>query len=227
MNIRKLKFTYILTVCILSVFAQKNISGSYLNTADMEIKIENNKFYFIINQNHHLMYDNDTLAECSIKWVGDQFIELNSQPPYALVQKGLKMMQTLDSTVKDSLKISFSIPYQSSDLNISVFVNALKTFNLKYSKDNKELMLPSDTKTIRFSISPEIYIPSHVGNGSYYGVLRYTSPEYVVDKNINSIDIDIPAINGSFFERYYLKGEYAKVLKDSIIWKGEVFVKKK
>lgn len=223
---KRLKLIFISVVCVSSLFAQKDISGSYLNAATMEIKIKDNRFYFIIPQNHCPIYANDTLAECTIKWIDNQFIELNSTPSYIIAQKGLKIVQSLDSTVRDSIKISFSIPYQRHNLDVSVFTNAFKTFDLNYSKNNRELMLPVNTKTITFSISPGVYLTTHSVDGAYYGALYYSSIEYTIEKNVNHIEIEIPAIDDSFFEKYYVKGDYAKVSKDTITWKGEDFVKK-
>jgi len=42
--------------------------------------------------------------------------------------------------VKDSIKVFFSIPYQRSDLDISVSSNTFKTFGLNYF-NNKELIM--------------------------------------------------------------------------------------
>jgi hypothetical protein len=217
----------------LSLFAQKdNISGTYFNSTYMKIEIKDDQFYFIFPQDDNsLFYLNDTLAMCTFNWVDDDFIELNSIPPYKIAQKDLKVTQSLDSTIKDSVKIHFSIPYQVSDLNIKILTkgNGMKIFNLDYSIKNNELMLPSNINSLFFMISPKEYTSSHGGSGLYYGTLYYAPPveHYIIEKNINRIDIEIPAIKDDFFEKYYVKGEYAKVSKDTITWKGDVFVKKK
>jgi hypothetical protein len=227
--------TYILLclfICFsLFTFGQKDLSGIYCNESGMCIKIENDKFYFIVEQGYSIFWSNDTLAEATFKWIDDNFIELNSIPPYILVKKDFKMIQSFDSTINDSVKLSFSIPYQIGDLDINVRTDSHKTFRLNYSEynGNRELMLPHDTRTIHFTIYPQEYRPSHSFEGLYYGTLYYAPrvENYLIEKNINHISIEIPAIDDSFFERYYIKGEYARISGDTITWKGEVFIKEK
>ena len=218
-----LSFVYIFSL------GQMNLTGIYCNESDMCIKIENDKFYFIVEQGYSIFWCNDTLAECTFKWIDDNFIELNSTPPYILAEKDFKIIQSWDSTIVDSIKVSFSIPHQICDLNIEILAwrNSLKIFNLNYSKNNRELMLPNNIRTIMFTISPQEYRPSHGSSGLYYGILYYAPPieNFVIEKNVNHIFIEIPAMDDSFFERYYIKGEYAQISRNKIEWKGEVFTK--
>ena len=151
-------------------------------------------------------------------------IELNSTPPNVFGLKGLKVVQFSDSTINDSIKVSFLIPYQRGNLKINVHTNTFKTFDLIYSKSSRELMLPNNVKSITFYIVPEHIIP-HTSDGLFYGIVGFDPfQEYQIEKNINHISIEIPAIDDSFFEKYYVKGDYAKISKDTITWKGEVFI---
>lgn len=43
---------------------------------------------------------------------------------------------------------------------------------------------------------------------------------------IIAIEISIPPLTNSFFEKYYVKGEYARIVCDTIIWKGRKFKRK-
>lgn len=63
-------------------------------------------------------------------WVDANFIELNSTPPNVFGLKGLKVVQFSDSTINDSIKVSFLIPYQRGNLKINVHTNTFKTFDL-------------------------------------------------------------------------------------------------
>ena len=225
----KVRIFICLFICFnLYAFGQnKDISGVYYAQSGMYIKVKNDNFYLIIPQTHSPVWFNDTLANCTFKWVDKNFIELNSTPPNIITLKGLNVVQSSDSTVKDSIKISFSIPYQRWKLKITVHTNTSKTFDLVYSKSNRELILPNNVKSISFYIVPEHIIP-HTSDGLFYGIVGFDSfQECQIEKNINHILIEIPAIDDSFFERYYIKGDYVKVSKDSITWKGEVFVKEK
>ena len=88
-------------------------------------------------------------------------------------------------------------------------------------------MLPNNVESITFYIVPEHMIP-HTSDGLFYGIVGFDLfQEYQMEKNINHISIEIPAMDDSFFEKYYVKGDYAKISKGTITWKGEVFIKKK
>ncbi len=88
-------------------------------------------------------------------------------------------------------------------------------------------MLPNNIETMTFYIVPDYVFP-HSYDGLFYGIVGFDPfREIQIEKNVNHISIEIPAINDAFFERYYLKGDYAKVSNDTITWKGDVFVKEK
>ena len=206
---------------------KKDISGVYFSESGTKIEIIGNHLNYIIPQVHSPVWSNDTLAKCTFKWVDANFIELNSTPPNILALEELKVSQFSDSTVNDSLKVSFLIPYQRSNLKISIYTNMFKRFGFIYSKSNRELMLPNNVESIAFYIVPERMM-SHTSDGLFYGVVGFGSyQEHKIEKNINHVSIEIPAIDDSFFERYYVKGDYAKISNDTITWKGEVFLKKK
>lgn len=215
----------LLNLIVLNSFGQKKISGVYLNNYGDKIEVIGSEFNYIAFQPGSPIFYNDTLAKCSFRWIDDEFIELNSVSPYIIANKGLKFIQSTDSLIKDSIEITFLIPYQRSDLDVSVNTNTFKTFNLNYSLLNNSLILPKNIDSLSFSISPGVYLTPHSPDGVYYGILYYLSGEYEIDKNINKIKVVIPAMNNSFFEKYYVKGEYAKVIHDSITWKGDVFIK--
>lgn len=226
-----MKARALLYLCIcfsLYAFGQKkDISGTYFSKSGTKIEIIGNELNYIIPQIHSPVWSNDTLAKCTFKWVDVNFIELNSTPPNILALKGLKVVQFSDSTINDSIKVSFLILHQRSNLKISVYTNTFKTFDFIYSKSSRELMLPNNVESITFYIVPEHMIP-HTSDGLFYGIVGFDSfQEYKIEKNINHISMEIPAIDDSFFEKYYVKGDYAKISKDTITWKGEVFMKKK
>lgn len=101
----------------------------------------------------------------------------------------------------------------------------MKNFELNYSNDKKEINIPDNTTSISFYISPDYIIP-HTPNGSFYGLVAFDSMiDYTIDNGVNCIEIEIPAINNSFFQTYYIKGDYARIKNDSIIWKGQVYKK--
>lgn len=222
----KISILILLNVICISLWGQRNISGIY-STIYKDIIICNDSLKLITPDSPGI--PGWILAECTFKWINNDFIEINSTPPFMLVKKGIRIKQSMDTRIIDSIKLVFYIPNYKEKLDISIsgsVRNRLKSYNLSYSEKNETLMLPNDIEFISISISNPVYDGEL--DGSYYG-FRYCSifSEYEIKKDINKIYIEIPAIDDSFFEKYYVKGDYAKVSKDSITWKGEVFVKKK
>lgn len=225
-----MKTLSILYLCIffsLIAFGQKkDISGTYYSKTGTKIEIKEDKFYYIEPHTHNPIWSNDTLAICSFMWVDVNFIELNSPQLDIIRLKGLKINQSSDSTTNDSLKVYFLFHIQRQKLKITVHTNTFKIFELTYSKNNKELMLPNNVKSIAIYIVPE-HITPHTSDGQFYGIVGFDLyQEYQIEKNINHISIEIPAIDDFFFEKYYIKNDYAKVTDKTITWKGEVYIKK-
>ena len=204
-----------------------NISGTYYSPSGTRIEIKGNELFYIVPNVYTPVWHNDTLAKCLFKWIDANFIEINTTSPTIYGRNGIKVVQSFDPTIADSIKVSFIIPYQRSNLKIQLYTNAFKTIEFKYSKSRRELMIPNNVESISYYISPEQLIP-HTSDGLFYGVVGFDSyQEYRIEKNINHISIEIPAIDDSFFEQYFIKGEYARIKKGAIIWKGEIFKKKK
>lgn len=222
---------FLLIFSIFSVFvsfAQKELSGYYYSKSGTYIEIKNNMFKLIMPNNAINGWYSNVMAEGIIKQVSTSFIELNTDKDFMIEAiKNIEISQRIDSVVADSIKVRFLIPYQRSKLKISISTNNFRTFELDYSDNNKELNIPSDVKSISFYISPD-YIQAHTSEGLFYGTVGFDSMiEYPVENYANVLEIQIPSLNDSFFETYRIKGDYAQIVNDSIIWKGEVYKKSK
>lgn len=215
----------LMCISLLAAGQSKDISGTYFSKYGTKIEITNNELVYIIPQEHFPMWYSDTLARCTFVWVDDNFIEISSVSPVALGREGLSVSQYQDPFLSDSIKVYFSLPYYKRNLNITVYTNTFSIFKLNYSETHKELALPNNVKSITFYIEPDHVLP-HTPDCLFYGAVGFDPfQEYKIEENNNCISIEIPAINDSFFEMYYIKGDYAKVSKDSITWKGELFLK--
>ncbi|MDR2407163.1 MAG: hypothetical protein LBE13_03500 [Bacteroidales bacterium] len=221
----KILVLFVNIIFFLSATAQNNIDGIYSDEYGLyELKIERDSLKLI--KTDEPGYPGFILAECGINKIKDDFFELNSISPYNSMMESLKITKITDSIVTDSIKIVFYIPNRNN-LKISLFTNTLRRFDLDYSEKNKEIILPNDIKTFSFIISSKNII-SHNVEGQFFGVKYIDSYiEYKINNNTNYIKIEIPAIDDHFFERYYIKREYARIVNDSIIFKGEVFTKVK
>lgn len=223
---KRLLVIVLLNMIYVSSFGQKDISGIY-SAIYGDIVVTNDSLKLIRPDSPGI--PGLVSAECTYKRINNNFIEVNSTPPYILVKKGMIVEQFMDSLITDSIKLSFSIPNYKGELDISIsgmVTNRFKKFDLNYSEKNKTLIIPGNIESITIVILNPIYDGEL--DGSYYG-FRYCSliSEYEIKKSVNKIEIKIPAIDCSFFGKYYVKGDYAKVSKDSITWKGDVFIKKK
>lgn len=220
------KYAIILFLLLLQlkVLSQKKIDGKYYHEYGTYIEIIDDHFK-MISPNSNVYYSN-ILAEGIIKPVDKNFIELNSQEePFIEATKSLKIKKETDASLSnDSLKIKFSIPYTNDNLIIIIFTPNFKQFRFNYSSTQSEFTIPFQGGSISFLIYPSYTVP-HTPEGSFYGVLEYNTLEFDIKRNINYVEVDIPAINNSFFEKYYFNGEYARIIDNKIIWKGKVYKK--
>ena len=201
----------------------KDISGTYYNESGFRIEIFGNEFNCIVTHPHARFWSIDTLAKCTFKWIDDSFIELNTPLPDIVGNEGLKVVQSADSSSSlDSIKLSFKIPYQRG-LRISVCTNPGFGY---FFQSKREFVIPKTVKSFSFTIFNE-QIKPHTVNCLFYGAIDFNPlRKYQIEENTNHISIEIPALDDSFFERFFLEGDYARVSENTITWKGEVFHKK-
>jgi hypothetical protein len=227
-----LKLLIINIISHFGAFAQEDISGIYQAKYSNKVKIENDKFYYFCPDYRTIGGSDrmDTLADCYYKRVNDEFIELNSSRTTEDIIFSMKIAQ--DSIVNipaDSILVKFKIPYQTRDLRIRISSRTSSFFwkEFIYSSKNQTIMIPKESTAFDFSIEPKRLAIREL-DGQYYGRANfYSLLKYKIEKNINSIEIEIPMMNNSFFETYFVKGEYARIVGDTLTWKGDKFVKKK
>jgi len=217
---------------LLGIYAQQ--IKSYEDEVGFEIVIKDSLFYYI--ENHHPSYPvwyNDTLAKCIIKRINDEFMELNSPYPYELLFSGYNILkQTVENVGKDSIKICFQMPYDRGPLNISIWAKdsyypfRWKDYDWEFSQSNTQITLPKTFESFSYSISPDQKNQViHEMLGINYGILFIKDYEIHVEKDVNYIQINIPSLTNSFFEKYYVNKEYVRTVGDTIIWKGRTFIK--
>lgn len=227
----KTQILLVIYICFFStsLFGQKDISGTYYNEAGMQVKIEDNKYTYIIAQSHSPIYSSDTLAECSIKRIDKNFIEINSVSPLISIRKGLQVSQNFEEIIGDSIKVIFLIPYDFGDLIVSIYTDLTfqKLCELHYSEKNNTIMLPKTIKSFFYGFEPQLSsIKTHNTEGLFYGIMRIEPLlECIIEKDKNTVEINIPTLHNSFFEKYYVKGEYVMVTRNKIKWRGDVFIK--
>lgn len=234
---RRLLLFLLMNVGLCGINAQtRDISGHYFDeTGIYEIEIKDSTFSYIIYQNPMIrMWENDTLAKCTFSWVDDNFIKINSKPNLDEICREVTITQATDSMLSDSVKVIFQMPYDREGLHIwltrkgSGFTTEEDNYSrhvLDYSQSNNYFLLSGDTKSFSFFIDKDNIYP-HGLDGRFYGLLSFSSYyDIKTADGANLIMITIPALDNSFFERYYVVDEYVLVKDNSINWKGDTYFK--
>lgn len=223
---KKLYLLFILFIFYsLIITAQNKLYGRYYSESGTYFEIKDDKFKLIMPNSAMNGFYSETLAEGSVKYINSSFIELNSliSPIYEAFRT-LKISQSKQGFMNNDIEVKFLIPHKRDSLRIIIYTDKFKTFKFSYSDHNKSIIIPKGVNSFSFMIEPE-NIMTHNFDGTYYGVLSLNSLEYNIEKEINLIEVNIPDLDDSFFEKYYLKGDYARIVDKSIIWKGEVYNK--
>ncbi len=209
----------LLALCIsLSVYGQRDLSGTYdlKDAYGIKIVVDGNNFYYI-DGGLPLRWLNDTLAHCTIRWVDKDFIELTS-----VETSNMRIVQKKDSLSRGS-KFIFRSPYTLGELDMTVWADG-RAYPFKWTGDKEEFTLPDAVKRVKFTINAKGI--EHELRGIFYGRLFYASPDFELDEGMNLFEVDMSMIDNSFFEKYYLRKEYARVKGKKIIWKGETYVRR-
>lgn len=84
-------------------------------------------------------------------------------------------------------------------------------------------MLPNNVESITFYIVPEHMMP-HTSDGLFYGIVGFDLfQEYQMEKNINHISIEIPAMDDSFLKNIMLKAITLKYRKAPLLERGSFY----
>lgn len=214
--------------CNISVLAQNtDITGCYdLFEYPYYIEIKDSNFYYIkFVERNKTIEESDTLAKATWEWVDKNFIKIKSKSPHQVALSSMKVTQYKDNTFYDSIKVIFQMPYQSS-LLINLCDNNYRWNKFVYLGKKNSIKLPVDTKELIFDIHPES--PIEQAYGKFYGVVTFSNlfDEIKIENGMNLINIDIPAIDDSYFERYYIVDEFVRVKNDCIYWHGDIFKKR-
>ena len=215
----RLLYTLIILIT-LPVYGQSDLSGIYTlrDSYDEKIVIVGNKLYYIDNR-LPLKWFNDTLAQCTIRWIDKNFIELNS-----FETSEMQVIQKQDSRLSCT-KIAFHSPYNLGELDITICTDESQ-HSFRFSQKSRECFLPMFIKSVKFIINSPKKV-EHKPEGITYGRLFYKSPTFKISEGMNLLSVKMPMIDNSFFDRYYIRGNYALVKRRKIIWKGKVYIKQR
>ena len=196
-----------------------------MDSTSWHIDIVDSNFYYIEKEYHMPRYFTDTLAICKWEWVDKNLIKINSRNPLFTALSSMKVSQAVDNTLHDSIMIVFKMP-NSSILRVEIYDNKFKTHVFKYSKTNKGIKLPIGIKGFSFAICNESLLEHNYGK--FNGIVSFSIIDDIeIEKGKNLINVDIPAIDDTYFERYYVIDEFVYIKDNCIYWQGQKFKKRK
>lgn len=235
MKIIQMILIFSLVLLSTDTLKSQDLSGEYVSAVGDKIVVDKGLFYYIYPMSFTSPYYTDTLAKCSINYISQDLVELNSvDHPFFDVFRDCKITQSYDSTLKDERVIRFQLPRYKRKLGLEISVKLEeevtktmfpKYYHFIYSDTINSIKLPQKGDKFEFIITQEGGPTPHTVGGTFYGLLYVCSPYYTISPSCNSITIEMPSLTDYFFERYYVKGEYARIKGSSIIWKGITYQK--
>jgi len=231
----------ILVMLTINSFSQvTNISGVYLYDWEY-LKIDKDKFKIVFDR---YLPERDTIASFGdVEYIDDKFIKLTSDKSYyCSPSESIVFRELYDNTLMDSLRVEFVFPF-NGDFDIKIHINNTP---LQAITNSKILTIPLSSSSYVSSLRPlrtfsfHIYNRSIIGDGFwgyYLGIVSFpacppfllSTTDYSVfsykfkNKDTNVLVVEIPDLTDSYFARYFINEEYAKVEKDKIIWRGRKY----
>lgn len=172
-------------------------------------------------------YYSDTLAVCSVVEICDGFIELNSIG-HSWILSDI-VIATESGPSSDSTIICFHIPNTTEPFLIEITHDFDKN-TIVYNEDSTCMTLKH--RLGDWEIESIVLYPSSNHYRYYYSTafnyadvsLGNNVPDYLsLSDSISRLDITIRGLDDGFFDRCFIKGEYARIKNNSIIWRGEEF----
>ena len=226
----------ILIVLIVNSCCQvANISGVYSYSGMEDLKIQKNNFEIVIDERVintiiDLSEDDSIASFGKIERIDVNFIKLTSDISYYWSPHNSMVFSELyDETLTDSLQIKFIFPF-SGNFEIDAVLNNTP---LPTIMNSKVLTVPLSSLNYAPSLRSfyfEIYnknIRSNTFWGDSFNITYFSATPLYEFKNqdTNVLIVEIPDLTNSYFARYFINEEYAKVEKDKIIWRGRVYEK--
>jgi hypothetical protein len=208
-----------LLFCIVSISTRgAGINGTYLFEDFEYMQIENDSFRIISYEG----FNGDSIvAQGSIKKTRESnFIELTSKP-FGNVYDNIKIEECYDSSLVDSVKIKFVFPY-NGDHKILLFPALFCTYSDSIMISNRQYKL----KVFPWFNIVNCDSPIDI-EGTTLGRIHfiYRQDYEVKNENTNVVIIYIPNLTNSYFNRYVILNEFAKVDSRKLLWRGRVYKK--
>lgn len=176
-------------------------------------------------------YDGDVLAVCSVKEVSDDFLEINSisEPTFYLMENMTTQYSKQSEEITEPHPIvRFILPNTRHEMEFNIFCNETTysgTSHNRICEISLDRQTLGENRTFSFLIAPTHYCESNV-LAQYFGVLYIWYPIENQYENDDIISIELPAVTNTFFEQFFITGEYIQLVDEGLKWKGRTYYKK-
>jgi len=218
----------------LKASAQKDkINDTYIWDMKEYLTITEDSFKLNLYPVYSLLYGLDLgdsiLAEGKVQYDSNNFIKLTSKDYEWETKKNVVVIESIDSSLTDSIKFNFIFPFDGKYKIILSLEGDCKN-QLKYEfEDRKEVILPKlEYPIFAFSFIIVNQTPIEFPYRIYQKMVNFRSFQNIVkESDSNSFEIFIPDLTNSYFNRFFINGEYLKIdtEKNVIFWHNEKYIK--
>ena len=232
----KTLIAFIISLAITPLICAGNnvIDGTYVSSSEcLELVIDNDRFQIRWEPGHRLWLFDEVIAEGNYTKIDNNLLEFNSDDSYSA--KSVASTARIEfehlETGCDSVEIVLDIPsneYILVSLICDLEENVLDPYEVQFdyvrNKHNR-INVPRSNNILVSIISNRGTFPNWEPFLYFQGIQEIFIPISSIEKNCSTIQISVPGIKGNYFERMFLKGEYALISGDTIRFKGVEFVK--
>ena len=222
-------------------YCQDNIYGTYESEDGLimikPVRDEGDFFLYYEKYTNDKGVQYKAKAVCKIEKAeeAEQLIKLNSIGARSSIYNGIEVTRESTPTHSfDTLYIFFDIPYNKTELYMDIYVDKvdIPSYEFIYSQESKCVKIPINPTNQKIAIH-RLYPKSNYysyqnkdnANSDNIKYVRLTL-EFSLDGTFNNLTIKIPSLDNTYFDRYYIEGEYAKVFKNNIIWRDVTYQKR-
>ena len=195
------------------------------------LTISEDSFKLYLYPTYPLLYGlnkGDTiLAEGTVHYESDNFIKLTSIDYEWEAKKNMTIIESVDTSLNDSIRFRFIFPFDGK-YKITLYLG--NDYENKYEvKDQKEIVIPMyENNTLTFSFSIRNRKAIEYSNRNYLKIIKFSCLQNIVkNNNSNSFKISIPDLSNSYFNRFWINGEYLRVSEDKsvLFWHNEKYTR--
>lgn len=219
-----------------------DIDGEYLS-GYKKITIADSRFTYTMPC-WYTLYEADTLAICELKRIEEGWGEINSISPDEHLRRTTTIERRYDDSLKDSIRVEIHIGINDfrgnskRNINASFFygtdyelrIGKGKLIDLEIQDGYGEVTLRKEG-SVRvgnvgfFPIEPPIDIFEWEYFGPALAWVGIPADQNIGIDNTNVITIRAPYMDDAYFQKHVIKGEYIKIDKNTLTWRGQCFKK--